>query len=377
MIVSGDWLTNANTQAVLALLNDAGNQALVVGGCVRNAALGVAVTDVDIATSARPETVCELANAAGLRVVPTGLVHGTVTIISGGTGFEVTSFRRDIATDGRHATVAFCDDVSWDAARRDFTMNALYARADGVVLDPLGGLPDLLARRLRFVGDPQARIAEDYLRILRFFRFHAQYGDPEQGLDADGLAACAAGADGLVRLSAERVGAEIRKLLSAPDPAPAIAAMGHAGILARVLPGADGRALPVLIHLEGGLAPHWLRRLVVLGGDATALRLTRAEARDLAHLRDSLGTGQGPLELAYRWGTELAQNAILSRAALFETDLPKGWREQVASGASAKFPVTAADLPNLQGPALGAALRELEARWIASGCRLGRDDLLQ
>ncbi|NBB96904.1 MAG: CCA tRNA nucleotidyltransferase, partial [Alphaproteobacteria bacterium] len=272
MRVGGDWLENDRTQTVLGLLTGAGHAAYAVGGCVRNAVLGVAVTDVDIATSARPEQVIALTEAAGLRAVPTGLAHGTVTLVAGGEGFEVTTFRRDVATDGRHAEVAFSDRIEDDAARRDFTMNALYADATGRVLDPLGGADDLRARRLRFVGDAAQRIAEDYLRILRFFRFHAQYGDPDHGLDPDGLAACAAGADGLARLSAERVTGELRKLLAAHDPAPSVAAMHHAGVLARVLPGADPRALAPLVHLEGAAPPRWLRRLGVLGGDTSALR---------------------------------------------------------------------------------------------------------
>ena len=226
MRVSGAWLSDARTQQVLGLLADDGHTACAVGGCVRNALLGAPVTDVDIATSARPDRVMALAEGAALRAVPTGLAHGTVTVVAGGQGFEVTTLRRDVATDGRHARIAFSDRVADDAARRDFTMNALYARADGTVLDPLGGLDDLRARRVRFVGDPDNRIAEDYLRILRFFRFHAQYG--ANGPDAEGLAACAAGADGLARLSAERVTAELRKLLAAPDPAPAVAAMAQA-----------------------------------------------------------------------------------------------------------------------------------------------------
>jgi len=167
MRVSGDWLENDRTQKVLGLLTGAGHAAYAVGGCVRNAALGEVVTDVDIATSARPEQVIALAEAANLRAVPTGLAHGTVTLVVDGEGFEVTTFRRDVATDGRHAEVAFSDRMEDDAARRDFTMNALYADAAGHVLDPLGGMDDLRARRLRFVGDPAQRIAEDYLRILR------------------------------------------------------------------------------------------------------------------------------------------------------------------------------------------------------------------
>ncbi len=376
MIIAGNWLSDRNTQAVLSLLTDAGHQALVVGGCVRNAVLGLDVTDVDIATSALPESVMDLAQAAGLRAVPTGLAHGTVTVVSGGVGYEVTTFRRDVATDGRHATVAFCDDVALDAARRDFTMNALYARADGSVLDPLGGLPDLLSRRVRFVGDPQERIAEDYLRILRFFRFHAQYGDPAQGLDADGLAACADGADGLARLSAERVVAELRKLLSAADPAPAVAAMAQSGILARVLPGSDARALPVLVHLEGSCAPDWLRRLLALGGDRSSLRLTRAEARDLDQMQTAIESGQGAKELGYRLGQARAESVWLIRAALTGAPLSSDWADDIAKGASARFPVRAQDLPHLQGPELGAELKALERRWIRSGFTLGRDDLL-
>lgn len=376
MRVSGDWLDNDRTQAVLGLLTGAGNLAYAVGGCVRNAALREAVTDVDIATSARPEHVMALAEAAGLRAVPTGLAHGTVTLVAGGEGFEVTTFRRDMATDGRHAEVAFSDRIEDDAARRDFTMNALYADASGHVLDPLGGMDDLRARRLRFVGDPAQRIAEDYLRVLRFFRFHAQYGDPDHGLDADGLAACAAGVDGLARLSAERVTSELRKLLSARDPAPSVAAMDHAGVLARVLPGASPRALAPLVHLEATRAPHWMRRLAVLGTSANHLRLTKAETRDLTRLRDALGEMTAPAVLGYRLGAELGADAVLARAAVLESPLPADWQAEVTRGANARFPIRAADLPGLEGAALGQQLKALEARWIASDFSATRDDLL-
>ncbi|MCL1629586.1 CCA tRNA nucleotidyltransferase [Roseibaca sp. V10] len=376
MRVSGDWLDNDRTQTVLDLLTGAGHAAYAVGGCVRNAALGEAVTDVDIATSARPETVIALATSAGLRAVPTGLAHGTVTLIAGGEGFEVTTFRRDVATDGRHAEVAFSDRIEDDAARRDFTMNALYADAAGHVLDPLGGMDDLRARRLRFVGDPAQRIAEDYLRILRFFRFHAQYGDPDHGLDADGLAACAAGVDGLARLSAERVTSELRKLLSARDPAPSVAAMDHAGVLARVLPGADPRALAPLVHLEGARAPHWMRRLAVLGPSIDHLRLTKAETRSLTRLRDALGDMTAPAVLGYRLGAELGEDAVLARAAVLESPLPPDWQAEVTRGTNAHFPIRAADLPGLEGAALGQHLKALEARWIASDFSATRNDLL-
>jgi poly(A) polymerase len=276
--------------------------------------------------------------------------------------------------------VAYSTRIEEDAQRRDFTMNALYADRHGTVLDPLNGLPDLRARRVRFVGDPETRIREDYLRILRFFRFHAAYGDPAQGLDAESLAACAASSAGLETISRERIGAEMRKLLAAQDPAPAIAAMAQAGILRLVLPGSDPRALAPLVHLDAAHPPRWLRRLAVLGGEQpeAALRLSRAEARDLAALRAALGTAETPAALGWRLGEALAADAILARAASLETPPPAGWQTDIARGTAATFPVTAAHLmPALQGEALGARLKELESRWLASDLTLSRDDLLK
>ncbi len=379
MKVMGDWLTRAETQAVCAMLSVAGQQVLLVGGCVRNALLGEPVADIDIATDAVPDRVLALCAATGFRAVPTGIEHGTVTVIVGGVPHEVTTFRRDVETDGRHAVVAFATDVAEDAGRRDFTMNALYARPDGTVIDPMGGLPDLLARRVRFVGEARARITEDYLRILRFFRFHAWYGDPAGGLDAEGLAACAGLLDGLDGLARERVGAEMRRLLSAPDPAPSVGAMALAGILARVLPGADPVALAPLVHLEHGLPPDWLRRLAVLGGEAPAdaLRLSRDEARQLDLLRGGIGSVAAVAELAHRLGAVRARDVVMLRAASLGSPMPDGWQQAIDRGATARFPVRAADLmPGLTGRELGARLAELEARWIASGFSLTRADLL-
>ena len=380
MKLTGDWLQRSETQQVCALLQAAGFAALVVGGSVRNALLGMAVADVDIATDAVPEMVSDLAEMAGLRVVPTGIRHGTVTVLVGQESYEVTTFRQDLQTDGRHAVVGFGASLAEDAARRDFTINALYAQADGTVIDPLGGLPDLMARRVRFVGDPAARIREDYLRILRFFRFYATHGDPDQGIDARGLTACAALSAGIDTLSRERIGVEMRKLLAAPDPAPAVAAMAAAGVLAQVLPGADATALAVLVHLENGAPPDWLRRLLVLGGDdpTDALRLGRAEQRDWLLLRNLIGGAEGPAELGYRHGAALATHTLLLRATMFKADLPPDWQIAMARGAAARFPVTAADLmPALQGPALGARLAGLENAWIESDFTLTRDQLLQ
>lgn len=379
MRIDADWLHDPETVAVCSALTDAGFQALLVGGCVRNALIGAPVSDIDIATDARPEIVTNLAEKAGLRAIPTGIEHGTITVVAHGVPHEVTTFRRDVETFGRHATVAFSLDVADDAARRDFTMNALYAKPDGTIVDPLNGLPDLLARRVRFVGDATQRITEDYLRILRFFRFHAWYGAQDQGFDADGLAACAANTAGIETLSRERVGAEMRKLLSAPDPAPAVAAMAQSGVLAQVIPGANARALPILVHLEGNMRPRWIRRLAVLGGEDVAerLRLSRVEASDLGRIRDETGTTTSLSVLAYRHGAEVAADIALSRAALLEAQPAPDWQAQIAEGEKATFPIRAADLmPALQGPELGARLKALEARWEASGFTLSRADLL-
>lgn len=379
MKVAGPWMAGAGTQGLMGALEQAGHQALFVGGCVRNALLGAPVSDLDIATDALPETVTNIAETAGFRVVPTGVDHGTVTVIAGGIGHEVTTFRRDVETDGRHAVVAFATDVVADAARRDFTMNALYADRRGAVVDPLGGLPDLMARRLRFVGDPDQRIAEDYLRILRFFRFTAWYGDPELGIDADGLAACAAGIDGLAGLARERIGAEMRKLLAAPDPAPALAAMAQSGVLAAILPGAECRAIAPLVHLEQGCPPDWLRRLAALGGAdlAERLRLSRAEARSLTALQDAIGTLERPAVTGWRLGADRGRDALLLRAAVLEHPVQGDALAEISRGAQSTFPVTAADLPQLSGAALGAELKRLQGQWLKSDLRATRADLLQ
>ena len=381
MRIQADWTKRGPAQVVCALLTDAGFQAWFVGGCVRNALIGAPVTDLDITTDALPDTIMALAKAAGMRAIPTGIDHGTVTILAQSVPFEVTTLRRDIATDGRHATVAFTDDLADDARRRDFTMNALYANPDGTVIDPLGGLPDLMARRIRFVGDPDARITEDYLRILRFFRFYAWYGDPAQGIDAEGLAACAAHLDGLDLLSRERVGAELRKLLSAPDPAPAMAALRSCGALFRILPGAGTGLLTVLIHVEqvAGMTPDWVRRLAALGGQgvAQALRLSNAEASKLAQLRDGMENSVTAGALGYHFGAVEAQDILALRAASFEQELDPAQAKAAHFGAAQSCPVTAADLmPGLQGPALGQALKAIETRWIASNFTLSKSALL-
>lgn len=380
--IAGDWLSDPRTQAVCAMLTEAGHQAWLVGGCVRDALMGQVVGDIDISTDARPEEVRRLALSAGLKPVPTGIEHGTITVVSGGLPHEVTTFRRDVETDGRRAVVAFAESMEEDAHRRDFTMNALYADASGQVVDPLGqGLADLAARRLRFIDDPDERIREDYLRILRYFRFHARFGDPAQGLDPEALAAIAGNTEGLDTLSRERVGAEVTKLLAVADPLPSVAAMEQTGVLLHVLPGAGIRALGPLVHLEAeaGRAPDAGLRLAALGGEdpAGALRLSRKAAARHQLLRDEAAGSRAAAELGYRHGAAEAQAILLLRAALMEMPLDPGDFDRASHGAVQEFPITAKDLqPRFQGPALGEALRRAEAIWIAEGFSLGREALL-
>lgn len=376
------WLRDPDARAVCDAVTRGGHVIYFVGGCVRNALLGAASGDVDLATDALPQTVMQLAEAAGLKAVPTGIDHGTITVVSGGKPFEVTTFRRDVATDGRRAVVSFTDDIREDARRRDFTLNALYATPEGRVVDPLGGLPDLLARRIRFIEDPTARIREDYLRILRFFRFWAWYGDPEAGFDPEALAAIAAESDGIETLSAERLGAEMRKLLAAPDPSPALAVMDRCGVLHRVLPGADPRWVGPVAHIEAALNldPDWRTRLAALGGGedvAKRLRLSKVDARRLNLLRTEGFAGAGLAEVAYRHGEDVARAVLVLRHAMAGTLPETAELETIAKAATQEFPLSGADLmPTYRGKALGARLKYLEDRWIASRFSLGRTELL-
>lgn len=376
--LQAEWISAPHSRAVMAALD---GQGFFVGGCVRNALLDVPVADIDIATPLTPDAVMDRLKGSGIRAIPTGLAHGTVTAVHEGKPVEITTFRKDVETDGRRARVAFTADIAQDAARRDFTMNALYADPEGTVVDPLGGLVDLEARRVRFIGLAQDRIREDYLRILRFFRFHAWYGS--DGLDADGLAACAELSDGIAQLARERIGWEMCKLLSARNPAPAVASMAAAGVLTRCLSGAVATVLPLVVHMEEttGSDPDWLRRLAALGGEhvAAALRLSRAEDRELTRIIVALEAAESDSVTAYRHGADTARSVAILRAASTGTGVAADLDAALRKGASARFPVAAADLIGAgiePGPKLGELLESLEKRWIASGFRMTRDALL-
>ncbi|MEY8119139.1 CCA tRNA nucleotidyltransferase [Falsihalocynthiibacter sp. BN13B15] len=382
MRIEGSWLDNPKTQAIFTMLKSGGHQAYFVGGCVRNALLGVATNDIDIATDAEPTRVLALAQENGIRAVETGIEHGTVTLVQGKTPYEVTTFRRDVETDGRRAVVAFSTNIKDDARRRDFTMNALYADSAGTVVDPLNGLPDLLARRVRFIENAEDRIREDYLRILRFFRFYAWYGDPNTGIDAEGLAACSANLAGIETLANERIGAEMLKLLAAADPAPAVAAMAQSGVLSALVVGMDAKTLPILIHFEtqNDVKPKSIRRLATLGGQEIeqSLRLSKRDAKQYNTLRNEIGSTSGAAALGYRLGAGSALDVLLLRSAVFETPPHPDAKSEVARGAAQVFNVSAADLmPNLSGAALGNALRKLEQEWINSDFVLSRHALIE
>ncbi len=289
-LADAEWLTRPQTRAVFDALTAGGAEARAVGGAVRNALMGVPVKDVDIATTALPEDVMRLAERAGLHPVPTGIEHGTVTVVANKMPFEVTTLRRDIETFGRHAKVTFATDWREDAMRRDFTMNALYCDAEGTVHDPLGGYGDLQTKRVRFIGDARQRIREDYLRILRFFRFGAQYGDADAP-DADGLAAATAEKAGLAQLSGERIRAELMLLLAAPSAVPALRSMRDSGIIEPLL-GVEGNVELVerlaAIEQTLGRAPEPLLRLAALASGTREdlrdrLRLSTAEGDRLAN----------------------------------------------------------------------------------------------
>lgn len=385
-LAGAPWLLRSETQAVLGALSVAGHQARIVGGAVRNALLGEPVSDIDIATTATPEQVTAAALAAGLGAVPTGLAHGTVTVIADGAPFEVTTLREDVETFGRHARVAFTADWAADARRRDFTINALYCDRDGTISDPLGGLEDLDARRVRFIGDARARIHEDALRILRFFRFNAQYARDVP--DPDGLAACAAERARLAHLSAERVRAELLKLLAAPGAAPAIAVMFTHGFIVDIL----GRApriglLERLVTLDDNAqrAADPLLRLSVLAVAvdedreflATRLRLAHAERDDLVvvdtRLLDlaKLDTA-GQRRALYAIGAARWRRLAMAGAAMAETTEARAVWDVLYALADRwpipRFPLGGRDALALglkPGPHIGALLADLEAEWVA------------
>ena len=395
------WLRGAAIQRVFHALQKDGDEVRAVGGAVRNALLGEPIRDVDMCTTALPQQVIERAEAAGLKAVPTGIDHGTVTVISSGEPFEVTTLREDVETFGRHAVVRFGRDWAHDAARRDFTMNALYCGADGTIHDPLGGgLEDCLARRVRFIGRAEDRIREDYLRILRFFRFHATYGAGPT--DDEGLSASVRLRDGLTQLSAERIGAEMKKILAVGACPPVIAVMEGTGILplltggvARLaslaalkslsdeLPeaGSPILALACLTGFVGEDAGRIARRWRLSNQERSVMFRAIEGAASLLQASDPAAVLKAQM---LAWGRETAQEALVlaharTRSSARDEAGFAGLHELARSWDIPVFPVTGHDLITAgvpKGPALGSAMEHLRRLWAASDYRAAREELL-
>ncbi len=387
--LKADWLHAAPTRQVIAALEAARpGAARFVGGCVRNTIMGRAVDDIDIATQIEPEPVLAALEAANIRAIPTGIEHGTVTAVIDGQPFEITSLRRDVETDGRRAVVAFTEDWAEDAQRRDFRLNALYAAPDGEVFDPVGGgYEDAEAGRVIFIGDADQRLREDYLRILRFFRFNAWYG---AGMDEAGLEACARQAAGLEKIARERIWKELKKLLTAPSPRLAVEAMGMSGVLDHVLPNHDGAAglhdLELTEQLTGVQPDPMLRLMALLPRTAPAiqqtqhvLRLSNQESDRLTmwgaeNLPNPVGIKAKELRATLYWH---GKQAVVDRAMLAGADVRdllaaiNAWRRP-------EFPITGDDAlaAGLQGRAIGLALSEVTEAWVESDFYLEREALL-
>lgn len=368
-----DWASDPALLAVMAALPGG----RLVGGCVRDAIAGRPVHDVDLATPEPPEAVMRSLQAAGLKTVPTGLQHGTVTAVSGGRGYEVTTLRRDESTDGRHATVTWTADWREDAARRDFTINAMSMERDGAVWDYFGGADDLRAGRVRFVGNAAARIAEDYLRVLRFFRFHARYGQGPP--DAEALTALRGGVPGLVRLSPERVWSELKRILATPDPREAVALMMELAVLpALVPPPLDPGRLDRLV--AAGAPPEPLLRLTALcpaaGAPlAEALRMSTSERDRLLALHGPAPAPGMDDDALRRLLADAPPGAMPGRGWLAQADVGgDGWaavHDQLAALPRPRFPLAGRDALALgvpAGPTVGALLAAVRDWWLAGGC---------
>jgi poly(A) polymerase len=377
---AGKWRRRRGVARVLDALGARDGLTRYVGGAIRDSLLGLPVSDLDLATRIRPEAVVERLQRAKVKAVPTGIDHGTITAISDGKPIEITTLRRDVTTDGRRATVAFTDDWREDAARRDFTINALLADPEtGEIVDYFGGLPDLEARKVRFIGDPLERIAEDHLRILRFFRFHARFGagDP----DADALAACAARANDLMALSRERIADELLKLLGLPDPTTTVALMLERAILRPVIPEIDSGAAAALAALiaaerKAHVAPDALRRLAALlprdakVAEAVAARLklsNKAKKRLAAAASGELLSG--PRVLAYRIGREGALDRLLLAGDIAGAASIRNWDVP-------RLPIGGGELIRrglVEGPVVARTLKAVDRAWAEEGFPDGVD----
>ena len=375
------WLRNPSAQKLSKLYKNFGYQVLFVGGCVRNTILKMPVTDIDLATDAQPEEIIKIAKENNIRFVPTGLAHGTITLIIDNKNYQITTFRTDFDHDGRYAKVEFTESLLLDASRRDLTINALYCNDVGEVIDPLNGLDDIKKQKIKFIGNPNERIKEDNLRILRFFRFQAIYGNKNLEIDSIALEACHNHKSKLAALSKERITSELRKILSAPNPLEVIIKMNETGVLNELFQNVSIDSLEAYLKTEEKfkININWLGRLLSLQvtQEEESLKLTRCEFKFLKQTKSAIENQIHVLEFSYYNGVENGKIYSILQNFRHNIILSKNLLNQINSLATKKFPITAKDLmPEIRGKKLGEALRSLEDRWIKSNFTLSKKDLL-
>jgi poly(A) polymerase len=379
--LENNWLNQASAQCLSKAFKNYGHQALFVGGCVRNSILKVPVTDIDMATDALPETIIKISKENNFKFILTGLTHGTITIIIDKIAYQITTFRSDIANDGRYAKVEFTTSLLLDASRRDLTINALYCDSYGKVIDPLNVLEDLNNRIIKFIGDPNKRIAEDYLRILRFFRFQAIYGNEMLEIDVPALAACREHKSKLATLSKERITSELRKLFLSNNPTRTIIKMIDTGILNQLFDNCSINSFISYIEAEKKykIEINWIGRLLSLQGSniEEVLTLTRRELKMIKYTKKAIEQNVPIFEFSYYNGMEYGIMYLLLQHGMKKTTLNKILINKVSSIVTRKFPVTAKDLmPKLKGKKLGDELKKLESQWIESDFTLNKNQLL-
>ena len=375
------WLRNPSAQKLSKLYKNFGYQVLFVGGCVRNTILKMPVTDIDLATDAQPEEIIKIAKENNIRFVPTGLAHGTITLIIDNKNYQITTFRTDFDHDGRYAKVEFTESLLLDASRRDLTINALYCNHVGEVIDPLNGLDDIKKQKIKFIGNPNERIKEDNLRILRFFRFQAIYGNKNLEIDSIALEACHNHKSKLAALSKERITSELRKILSAPNPLEVIIKMNETGVLNELFQKVSIDSLEAYLKTEEKfkININWLGRLLSLQvtQEEESLKLTRCEFKFLKQTKSAIENQIHVLEFSYYNGVENGKIYSILQNFRHNIILSKNLLNQINSLATKKFPITAKDLmPEINGKKLGKALRSLEDRWIKSNFTLSKKELL-
>ena len=374
-------LINQTAKKLFKVFAESGYDIYFVGGCVRDCLLSLPIKDIDLATTALPSEIIKVAKENGVKAIKTGFQFGTITLIYEKVQYQVTTFRKDVETDGRRAIVTFSKSITTDASRRDLTINALYADIDGTIVDPLNVIKDLKSRKIKFIGNPQQRILEDHLRILRFFRFLAWFRKGNTEIDPESLKACISLKEKLITLSGERTGEEMKKILSAPNPVKTLELMARTGILQLVIPNAKLCQLHTLIKFEkqSKCPIKWTTRIALMTNSKlkTIWKLSNVDHKLVTRLQKLKQSDDSIEKIAYLYGKDISFQYAIMRSAISKDNL-KNIDTRVTLGVNSVFPVTAKDLTeNYQGPALGKMLKKLQDIWIDSDFSLTKMDLLK